>query len=106
MSFLSFDFYLYFLFRRRLKKLNCCTLLFNDLRLERKVTSFSGDLNSEHHVCLCRFINWLLLLNLSNTLVFVLQFRLSEVKGLHHSMSCIALIFVCLFAVQMLVSTK
>ncbi|XP_076580666.1 adenylate cyclase type 4 [Chaetodon auriga] len=52
---------------RRLKKLNCLTLLFNDLSLER-------------------------------------QFRLSEVKGLHQSMSCIALIFVTLFAVQMLVS--
>ncbi|XP_051256714.1 adenylate cyclase type 4 [Dicentrarchus labrax] len=52
---------------RRLKKLNCLTLLFNDLSLER-------------------------------------QFRLSEVKGLHHSMSCISLIFVTLFAVQMLVS--
>ncbi|KAM9335518.1 adenylate cyclase type 4 [Symphorus nematophorus] len=52
---------------RRLKKLNCLTLLFNDLSLER-------------------------------------QFRLSEVKGLHHSVSCIALIFVTLFAVQMLVS--
>ncbi|XP_049922381.1 adenylate cyclase type 4-like [Epinephelus moara] len=54
---------------RRLKKLNCLTLLFNDLSLERK-------------------------------------FRLSEVKGLHHSMSCIALIFVTNFAVQMLVSEK
>ncbi|XP_020505029.2 adenylate cyclase type 2-like [Labrus bergylta] len=53
--------------RRRLKKLNCFTLLFNDLSLER-------------------------------------QFRVSEVSGLHHSMSCIALIFVTLFAVQMLVS--
>lgn len=52
---------------RRLKKLNCLTLLFNDLSLER-------------------------------------QFRLSEVKGLHHSVSCIALVFVTLFAVQMLVS--
>nr|XP_046236260.1 adenylate cyclase type 2-like [Scatophagus argus]XP_046236261.1 adenylate cyclase type 2-like [Scatophagus argus]XP_046236262.1 adenylate cyclase type 2-like [Scatophagus argus]XP_046236263.1 adenylate cyclase type 2-like [Scatophagus argus] len=52
---------------RRLKRLNCLTLLFNDLSLER-------------------------------------QFRLSEVKGLHHSMSCVALIFVTLFAVQMLVS--
>ncbi|TDG99549.1 hypothetical protein EPR50_G00195420 [Perca flavescens] len=52
---------------RRAKKLNCLTLLFNDLSLER-------------------------------------EFRLSEVKGVHHSMSCIALIFVTLFAVQMLVS--
>ncbi|XP_028261578.1 adenylate cyclase type 4 [Parambassis ranga] len=54
---------------RRAKKLNCLTLLFNDLSLEK-------------------------------------QFRLSEVKGLHHSMSCIALIFVAVFAVQMLVSQK
>uniref|UniRef100_UPI0037E82EFE adenylate cyclase type 4-like n=1 Tax=Semicossyphus pulcher TaxID=241346 RepID=UPI0037E82EFE len=52
---------------RGLKKLNCLTLLFNDLSLERK-------------------------------------FRLSEVTGLHQSMSCMALIFVTLFAVQMLVS--
>ncbi|KAM6960404.1 adenylate cyclase type 2 [Tautogolabrus adspersus] len=52
---------------RRLKQLNCFTLLFNDLSLERK-------------------------------------FRFSEVTGLHHSMSCIALIFVTVFAVQMLVS--
>ncbi|XP_029382273.1 adenylate cyclase type 4 [Echeneis naucrates] len=54
---------------RRAKKLNCLTLLFNDIVLER-------------------------------------QFRLSEVKGLHHSISCIALVFVTLFAVQMLVSEK
>ncbi|XP_073330521.1 adenylate cyclase type 4-like [Pagrus major] len=52
---------------RRLKKLNCLTLLFNDLSLER-------------------------------------EFRLSEVKGLHQSISCVAMIFVTLFAVQMLVS--
>ncbi|KAI3376219.1 hypothetical protein L3Q82_016733 [Scortum barcoo] len=52
---------------RRAKKLNCLTLLFNDLSLER-------------------------------------QFRLSDVKGLHQSMSCIALVFVTLFGVQMLVS--
>lgn len=38
--------------------------------------------------------------------VFVLQFLVSEVKGLHHSLSCVAFIFVSLFAVQMLVSTK
>lgn len=38
--------------------------------------------------------------------VFVFQFRVSEVKGLHHSMSCMAYIFVTLFAVQMLVSKK
>ncbi|GLD64677.1 adenylate cyclase type 4-like protein [Lates japonicus] len=54
---------------RRAKKLNCLTLLFNDLSLEK-------------------------------------QFRLSEVTGLHQSMSCLALIFVTLFAVQMLVSEK
>uniref|UniRef100_A0A8D3AUB9 Adenylate cyclase type 4 n=1 Tax=Scophthalmus maximus TaxID=52904 RepID=A0A8D3AUB9_SCOMX len=52
---------------RRAKKLNCLTLLFNDLSLEK-------------------------------------QFRVSEVTGLHHSISCIALIFVTVFAVQMLVS--
>ncbi|XP_061816841.1 adenylate cyclase type 2-like [Nerophis lumbriciformis] len=34
------------------------------------------------------------------------QFRFSEVKGLHHSMSCLALVFVTLFTVQMLVSDK
>ncbi|TWW63515.1 adenylate cyclase type 4-like [Takifugu flavidus] len=52
---------------RRLKKLNCFTLMFNDMSLER-------------------------------------QFLVSEVKGLHHSLSCVAFIFVSLFAVQMLVS--
>ncbi|XP_034088350.1 adenylate cyclase type 4-like [Gymnodraco acuticeps] len=52
---------------RRLKKLNCLTLLFNDLSLERK-------------------------------------FRVSEVKGLHHSISCTAFVFVTIFAVQILVS--
>ncbi|XP_070785659.1 adenylate cyclase type 4-like [Enoplosus armatus] len=52
---------------RRARKLNCLTLLFNDLSLEK-------------------------------------QFRLSEVEGLHQSMSCIALIFITVFAVQMLVS--
>ncbi|KAM4537307.1 adenylate cyclase type 4 isoform 1-T2 [Odontesthes bonariensis] len=54
---------------RRAKKLNCLTLVFNDLSLER-------------------------------------QFRLSEVKGLHHSVSCLAGIFVTLFIVQMLVSAR
>ncbi|XP_047429000.1 adenylate cyclase type 4-like [Mugil cephalus] len=54
---------------RRAKRLNCLTLLFNDLSLER-------------------------------------QFRLSEVHGLHHSVSFIAYIFVTLFTVQMLVSEK
>ncbi|XP_034412641.1 adenylate cyclase type 2-like [Cyclopterus lumpus] len=34
------------------------------------------------------------------------EFSLSEVKGLHHSMSCMAFIFVTIFAVQMLVSEK
>ncbi|XP_022623874.1 adenylate cyclase type 2-like [Seriola dumerili] len=54
---------------RRAKKLNCVTLLFNDLSLEK-------------------------------------QFRFSEVKGLHHSISCLALVFVTVFTVQMLVSEK
>ncbi|XP_008277916.1 adenylate cyclase type 4 [Stegastes partitus] len=54
---------------RRAKKLNCLTLLFNDLSLEKK-------------------------------------FRFSEVKGLHHSLSCNALIFVTFFVVQMLVSIR
>ncbi|XP_034425194.1 adenylate cyclase type 4-like isoform X2 [Hippoglossus hippoglossus] len=54
---------------RRAKKLNCLTLLFNDLSLEK-------------------------------------QFRVSEVTGLHHSIGCIALIFVTLFIVQMLVSER
>ncbi|XP_033839987.2 adenylate cyclase type 4-like [Periophthalmus magnuspinnatus] len=53
--------------RWRKKKLNCLTLLFNDLALERK-------------------------------------FRLSEVRGLHRSMTVLVLIFVIMFAVQMLVS--
>ncbi|XP_037335724.2 adenylate cyclase type 4-like [Pungitius pungitius] len=53
----------------RKKKLNCLTLLFNDLSLEK-------------------------------------AFSLSEVKGLHHSVTCLALIFVTNFAVQMLVSIK
>ncbi|XP_038587046.1 adenylate cyclase type 2-like [Micropterus salmoides] len=54
---------------KKTKKLNCVTLLFNNLSLER-------------------------------------QFRTSEVKDLHHSISCVALIFVTVFAVQMLVSKK
>ncbi|KAM9833029.1 adenylate cyclase type 2 [Syngnathus typhle] len=54
---------------RRAKRLNCLTLLFNDVRLEK-------------------------------------QFRLSEVKGLHQSMSCLAFVFVTLFAVQILVSDR
>ncbi|XP_068584387.1 adenylate cyclase type 2-like [Cebidichthys violaceus] len=54
---------------RRTKRLNCLTLLFNDLSLER-------------------------------------EFSLSEVKDLHHSVSCIAFIFVTIFAVQLLVSKK
>ncbi|KAK7910491.1 hypothetical protein WMY93_015175 [Mugilogobius chulae] len=55
--------------RWRKKKLNCLTLLFNDLNLEKK-------------------------------------FRLSEVRGLHRSMMMVTLIFVTMFAVQMLVSEK
>ncbi|XP_029943847.1 adenylate cyclase type 4 [Salarias fasciatus] len=54
---------------RRARRLNCLTLLFNDLSLEK-------------------------------------QFCLSEVNGLHQSMSCLAMIFVTLFAVQLLVSEK
>ncbi|XP_069564084.1 adenylate cyclase type 2-like [Brachyistius frenatus] len=54
---------------RQAKKLNCLTLLFNNLSLEK-------------------------------------QFRLSEVDGLHHSMICIAYIFVTIFTVQMLVSKR
>uniref|UniRef100_A0A669CSV5 adenylate cyclase n=1 Tax=Oreochromis niloticus TaxID=8128 RepID=A0A669CSV5_ORENI len=54
---------------KRAKKLNCLTLLFNDINLEK-------------------------------------QFRFSEVEGLHHSMSCLGLIFVTLFTVQMLVSRR
>ncbi|XP_028993155.1 adenylate cyclase type 2-like [Betta splendens] len=54
---------------RRAKRLNCLTLLFNDLSLEK-------------------------------------QFRLSEVKGLHQSISCLALVFVTLFTTQMLVSKQ
>lgn len=53
----------------RKKKLNCLTLLFNDLTLEKK-------------------------------------FRFSQMKGLHKSMTVVALIFVTLFTVQMLVSEK
>ncbi|XP_068443810.1 adenylate cyclase type 2-like [Clinocottus analis] len=34
------------------------------------------------------------------------EFSFSEVKGLHHSMSCIAFVFVTIFAVQMLVSAN
>ncbi|KAM3590952.1 uncharacterized protein V6R79_019418 [Siganus canaliculatus] len=52
---------------RRLKKINCLTLLLNDMSLEK-------------------------------------EFRFSEVKGLHQSISCNALVFVTIFAVQMLVS--
>ncbi|KAM8898146.1 adenylate cyclase type 2 [Spinachia spinachia] len=54
---------------RRKKKLNCLTLLFNDLSLEK-------------------------------------EFSLSEVRGLHHSVTCLAFIFVTIFAVQILVSIK
>ncbi|XP_078147870.1 adenylate cyclase type 2 [Centroberyx gerrardi] len=49
-------------------------------------------------------LNWLTLL--FNDMGLEKQFRLSEVTGLHQSMSCIALIFVTLFTVQMLVSEK
>ncbi|KAK2899995.1 hypothetical protein Q8A73_013124 [Channa argus] len=43
---------------------------------------------------------------LFNDLSLEKQFRLSEVKGLHLSISCIALIFVTIFATQMLVSKR
>ncbi|KAM6949517.1 adenylate cyclase type 4 [Aplochiton taeniatus] len=54
---------------KKRKKLNCLTLWFNDIQLEKK-------------------------------------FRLSEVTGLHQSFSCLALIFVTLFTVQILVSQR
>ncbi|XP_046872296.1 adenylate cyclase type 4-like isoform X1 [Hypomesus transpacificus] len=41
-----------------------------------------------------------------NDLKLEKQFRLSEVKGLHHSFGCLASIFVAVFTVQMLVSDK
>lgn len=43
---------------------------------------------------------------LTSRVCFLLQFLVSEVKGLHHSLSCVALIFISIFAVQMLVSKK
>uniref|UniRef100_A0A146Y5A4 adenylate cyclase n=1 Tax=Fundulus heteroclitus TaxID=8078 RepID=A0A146Y5A4_FUNHE len=49
-------------------------------------------------------LNWLTLL--FNDLSLEKQFRLSKVKNLHHSVSCITVIFVTLFTVQMLVSEK
>ncbi|RVE60332.1 hypothetical protein OJAV_G00179860 [Oryzias javanicus] len=55
--------------QKKTKKLNCVTLLFNNLSLEK-------------------------------------QFRLSEVGGLYHSVSCVSAIFVTVFTVQMLVSEK
>lgn len=48
------------------------------------------------------FIIWVLFM----CCVLALQFLVSEVKGLHHSLSCVAFIFVSVFAVQMLVSKK
>uniref|UniRef100_A0A1A8QF39 adenylate cyclase n=1 Tax=Nothobranchius rachovii TaxID=451742 RepID=A0A1A8QF39_9TELE len=47
-------------------------------------------------------LNWLTLL--FNDFKLEREFRLSEVTGLHHSMSCAAGIFITLFIVQMLVS--
>lgn len=41
-----------------------------------------------------------------NDLKLEKQFRLSEMKGLHHSAGCLAAIFVSVFTVQMLVSYK
>lgn len=55
--------------KKKKKKLNCLTLWFNDLELEKK-------------------------------------FRLSEVTGLHQAFSCLTLIFVTLFVVQILVSQR
>ncbi|XP_029932527.1 adenylate cyclase type 4 [Myripristis murdjan] len=49
-------------------------------------------------------LNWLTLL--FNDWSLEKQFRISEVTGLHQSMSCLVLIFVTLFIVQMLVSEK
>ncbi|MED6238548.1 hypothetical protein ATANTOWER_024384 [Ataeniobius toweri] len=49
-------------------------------------------------------LNWLTLL--FNDLSLEKQFRLSKVTNLHHSVSCIVVIFVTLFTVQMLVSDK
>lgn len=49
-------------------------------------------------------LNWLTLL--FNDLTLEKQFRLSKVTNLHHSVSCIAVIFLTLFIVQMLVSVK
>ncbi|PWA19845.1 hypothetical protein CCH79_00015851 [Gambusia affinis] len=49
-------------------------------------------------------LNWLTLL--FNDLSVEKQFRLSKVTNLHYSVSCIAVIFVTLFTVQMLVSEK
>ncbi|XP_062372905.1 adenylate cyclase type 4-like [Sardina pilchardus] len=51
------------------KKMDCLTLLFNDLQLER-------------------------------------QYRLIELKGMHESVICLAVIFISMFTVQMLVSEK
>uniref|UniRef100_A0A096MHP6 Adenylate cyclase type 4 n=1 Tax=Poecilia formosa TaxID=48698 RepID=A0A096MHP6_POEFO len=49
-------------------------------------------------------LNWLTLL--FNDLTVEKQFRLSKVTNLHYSISCIFIIFVTLFIVQMLVSEK
>ncbi|KAK2862890.1 hypothetical protein Q5P01_002423 [Channa striata] len=43
---------------------------------------------------------------LFNDLNLEKQFRFSEVKGLHQSISCMALVFITLFATQMLVSKR
>ncbi|XP_038158066.1 adenylate cyclase type 4-like [Cyprinodon tularosa] len=49
-------------------------------------------------------LNWLTLL--FNDLSLENQFRLSKVTNLHYSVSCLTVIFVALFTVQMLVSEK
>ncbi|XP_061619154.1 adenylate cyclase type 4-like isoform X2 [Phyllopteryx taeniolatus] len=84
---------------RRGKRLNCLTLLFNDVRLEKQVASLvQQEVSPPWHRGAFSFKCLLACLRF--------QFRLSEVKGVHQSMSCLALVFVTLFAVQMLVSDK
>ena len=81
------------------------TLIFNDLSLERQVGSLRS-LSAVKCVMFSRPREYEQELLATTTSVFVFQFRLSEVKGLHHSVSCLAVIFVTLFIVQMLVSAK
>lgn len=74
--------------------------MFNDMSLERQVNL---SVRSKLEVHALSIISVLFHVRLR---VFALQFLVSEVKGLHHSLSCVAFIFVSLFAVQMLVSKK